>query len=67
MSDKIFRPGKTAREHASGVHGNRYTNRKARESWQQDGRSTNANFPLDSCNGKKSQSLKSQTKRISNG
>lgn len=49
----IKHPGKTQRDKARGVWGNRFTNRDARASWQHDAKATNDNFPYHSVNGKK--------------
>lgn len=43
------RIGKTAKERASGVHGNRFANMAARVAWQRD----NGDFPTTACNGKR--------------
>ena len=54
--EKRARVGKTKREHASGVHGNRFKNREKRVVWQKniDPRNPGSNpFPVESCNGKK--------------
>jgi hypothetical protein len=48
-----YRGGKTARERQNGVHENRFNNRRERVAWQQDPKASNANFPSQTCNGKK--------------
>lgn len=47
------RNGKTAKDRANKATERRLANQAARREWQNDNRSTNANFPYDSCNGKK--------------
>lgn len=47
------RTGKTKRDRENKATERRLANQAARREWQNDNRSTNANFPYDSCNGKK--------------
>lgn len=55
-NERTFRAGKTAREHKSGVHENRFRNQEARRIWDNEPRSSNSTFPSLSCNGKKNRS-----------
>ena len=47
------RIGKTKKDHKSGAWARKFENRGIRESWQQDNKSTVANFPYHVCNGKR--------------
>lgn len=54
FSQKRVRNGKTARERANGTFRNRFTNRQARASWQNENRGTKGSspFPAFTCHGK---------------
>lgn len=47
------RLGKTKKDHQTGAHRNRFANREARNAWLNDSKSTRADFPYETCNGKK--------------
>ena len=51
----VARPGKTAKDKATGAQARRLANRRARVEWQQENSKTRHNdkFPRDTCNGKK--------------
>ena len=52
MKEKArIRVGKTVKDHKTGAWSNRFANRAARVSWQQD-TNRNAVFPRQACNGK---------------
>lgn len=55
---KVLRKGKTAKDKRTGAWGNRFVNQLARAEWQKDNRRSSQNFPLHTCNGKISQSLR---------
>jgi hypothetical protein len=47
------RGGKTKHDHATGAHGNRFSNRALRTEWLQDAQTDNKAFPRYTCNGQK--------------
>lgn len=51
------RIGKTGRDKANNQHGRNRANKDARVAWQKD-RNPKAEFPLGSCNGKKTRALR---------
>jgi hypothetical protein len=55
MPNKVFRPGKTKRDHKSGAHKRCIDNKLARDDWSRDPRRTNDknSFPYHTCNGKR--------------
>jgi len=52
MTD-VDRKGKTAKDKKTGAWSNRFDNRKMRDNWGNDSKSTNNTFPREACNGKK--------------
>lgn len=50
---KVYRPGKTERDHKSGAHQRCFANKQARADWQNDTKATLASFPWKTCNGKR--------------
>jgi hypothetical protein len=57
LSAKHVRTGKTARDKANGAKSRNGANKDARVSWQKTSRK-GSDFPLDTCNGQRSQALK---------
>lgn len=48
-----IRVGKTVKDHRSGAHGRRASNREARNAWCNDPKRTQGTFPYSVCNGKR--------------
>jgi hypothetical protein len=55
--NEVARPGKTQRDRENGAKQRNAANKMARVDWQKTAKSAKA-FPLDSCNGKRSRSIK---------
>ena len=53
----VARPGKTAKDKASGAALRRAANRAKREAWYADRNRSDKNFPVETCNGKKNRFL----------
>lgn len=51
------RVGKTARDAASAAKRRNIENKQSRVSWQHDQKATTANFPYNSCNGKRNRTV----------
>lgn len=51
------RVGKTARDAANGAARRNYENKQSRASWMNDSKRTAANFPYNSCNGKRNRTV----------
>mgnify|MGYP003482096336 CR=1 FL=1 len=55
---KIMRPGKTAKDRKRGAVSTNAENKQKRADWSNDSNRSNANFPKDTCNGKKNRYTK---------
>lgn len=51
------RVGKTAKDKASGAERRNYENKESRANWSNDARRSLANFPFNSCNGKRNRTV----------
>ena len=60
MNDKVRNPGKTKKDKLNGCMERSLHNKNARAEWQQDSSARGSHFPLDTCNGKRSQKLKNK-------
>jgi hypothetical protein len=49
--------GKTAKDNASGASRRNYENKQSRALWSKDSKASIANFPWNSCNGKKNRTV----------
>ena len=58
MTQKVSRPGKTAKDRANGAFARNATNKRLRADWSNDKNASAGNFPKETCNGKRNRYLK---------
>ena len=56
--DFVRKPGKTKRDRASGAHERNASNKSERADWCNDSKASAGNFPLHTCNGKRTRALR---------